>query len=69
LKVILDEGDGRMEIVTLETIHKDLEYVKKEIGEIKGHLVDVDKVLTDEDTESLIEAEKDLKEGKTKRLA
>ena len=31
-------------------------------------MIDVDSVLTDEDTESLKESEKDLKEGKTKRL-
>ena len=54
--------------VTLETIHNDLEFLKKKIMEIEEHIVDVDVVLTDEDVESLSEAEDDFKKGKTKRL-
>ncbi len=45
----------------LEAIKSDLDYIKK-------HMADVDFVLTDEDIESLKEAENDFKAGKTKRL-
>ena len=45
----------------LEAIKSDLDYIKK-------HMADVDSVLTDDDVESLKEAEKDFKAGKTKRL-
>ena len=50
------------EIVTeLKAIREDLEYIKK-------RMVGADAVMTDDDLDSLKEAEKDLKEGKTKRL-
>jgi len=50
------------ELVTeLKAIREDLDYIKKRV-------VDLDTVLTDDDLESLHAAEKDLKEGKTKRL-
>ena len=45
----------------LEAIRHDIEYIKK-------HLVDVDVVLTENDMESLREADKDLLAGKIKRL-
>ena len=45
-----------------------LDEIKSELDYIKKHMVDVDTVLTDDDFESLNEAEKDLKAGKTKRL-
>jgi len=61
-------GDGKMETVTLETIHKDLEFLKKELINLKEQMVDMDTVLTDEDIESLQEADKDFREGKTKKL-
>ncbi len=48
-------------ITELKAIRDDLDYIKKRV-------VDLDIVLTDDDTESLHDAEKDLKEGKTKRL-
>ena len=54
--------------ITLEKIHEDLEYVKKQITEIKEHMLDADTILTDDDVESLKEAERDLKGGKTKRV-
>lgn len=57
-----------MKSVSLQTIHKDLEFLKNKITEIEKHIIDLDVVLTDDDIESLLEAEKDLKEGKTKRL-
>ena len=45
-----------------------LDEIKTELDYIKEHMVNVDIVLTDEDIESLDEAEKDLKSGRTKRL-
>ena len=45
-----------------------LEAIKSELDYIKKHMTDMDIVLTDDDIESLKEAEKDLKAGKTKRL-
>lgn len=50
-------------------IMQKLEDIKSELDYIKKHMADVDTVLTEDDTESLEEAEKDFKEGKTKRLA
>ena len=57
-----------METITLKKIHEDLEFVKKGIIEIKANIVDADIILTGDDIESLQKAEKDLREGKTKRL-
>ena len=50
-------------------IMQKLEDIKSELDFIKKHMADVDTVLTEDDTESLEEAEKDLGEGRTKRLA
>jgi len=49
-------------------IMKKLDNIKSELDFIKGHINDVDLVLTDDDREALEEAEHDLKKGKTKRL-
>ncbi len=57
-----------METVTLNAINKNLEYIMKEIAEIKEYMVDMDSILTYDDMESLREAENDLIKGKTKRL-
>jgi len=57
-----------METITLKKIYEDLEFVKKGIIEIKANIVDADIILTGDDIESLQKAEKDLREGKTKRL-
>ncbi len=43
-----------------------LDVIKSELDYIKEHMADT--TLTQEDVESLNEAEKELKEGKTKRL-
>ncbi len=51
-----------------EQILKELREIKADIGFIKSHIKDADMVLTEDDIESIKEAEKDLKEGKTKRL-
>ena len=42
-----------------------LEDIKSELDYIKKHIADVDTILTEDDIESLEEAEKDLKGGKT----
>lgn len=49
-------------------ILKELKEIRTDIDYIKGHMIDTDMILTDDDIESIKEAEKDLKEGKTKRL-
>lgn len=49
-------------------ILSELELIKQDLSYIKEHIVDVDVVLTDDDTEALREAEKDFKERRTKRL-
>ncbi|HIH13989.1 MAG TPA: hypothetical protein HA224_01925 [Nanoarchaeota archaeon] len=51
-----------------KAIMEKLDEIKAELDEIKGKMADVDVVLTEDDVESLKAAEKDLKEGKTKRL-
>ena len=45
-----------------------LDEIKSELDYLKEHLVDIDMILTDDDLESLKEAEKDLARDKTKRL-
>jgi len=45
-----------------------LDEIKTELDYIKDHVVDLDLVLTEDDINSLEEAEKDLKAGKTKRI-
>lgn len=49
-------------------ILQELKEIKKDLKFLKEHVKDVDLVLTEHDLEALQEAEKDLKEGKTKRL-
>ena len=49
-------------------ILKELKEIKADLDYIKTHIKDVDVLLSDDDLESIREAEKDLKEGKTKRL-
>ncbi|MBS3053644.1 MAG: hypothetical protein J4469_04015 [Candidatus Aenigmarchaeota archaeon] len=49
-------------------ILKELKEIRTDIDYIKEHMIDTDMILTDDDVESIKEAEKDLKEGKTKRL-
>lgn len=49
-------------------ILKELREIKSDINYIKKHVVDADIILTSDDLESLEKAEKDFKEGKTKKL-
>ncbi|MEE9615043.1 MAG: hypothetical protein V3W31_08895 [Thermodesulfobacteriota bacterium] len=52
--------------INLGKISEDLEFLKKQVGEIKEHIVDT--VLTEDDLEALREAESDLRKGKTVEL-
>ena len=49
-------------------ILRELKGIRAELDYIKGHMIDSDTLLTDDDVESLKEAEKELKKRKTKRL-
>jgi hypothetical protein len=49
-------------------ILKELKGIRSDLNFIKTHLKNSDVLLTDDDIESLHEAEKDLKKRKTKRL-
>jgi len=44
-----------MDEVTLELLHKDLEIVKRELREIKNHMVDIDSIMTEDDYKALHE--------------
>lgn len=51
-----------------ELILEELKEIKADLDYIKKRVADVDVVLTDDDLNSLKEGEKNLKDGKTKRL-
>ena len=51
-----------------KAILEKLDSIKADLDYIKGRIIDIDLVLTDDDLDALDEAEKDLKKGKTKRL-
>lgn len=53
-----------METVTLETIHKDLEFVKRELMEIKKRMENTDSIMTEDDYEALQEYNLEKSEGK-----
>ena len=50
--------------ITLETIHKDLEFLKNKIINIEEHMVDVDNIMTKNDYKALKDYEKEKSEGK-----
>lgn len=52
-----------MEAELLDKIHKDLEFLKKEVVEIKEHMVDIDEIMTEDDYRALQNYEKE-KSGK-----
>ena len=54
----------KMETVTLEMIHKDLEFVKKEVIEIKQHMVDIDSIMTEDDYKALQSYKEEKSKGK-----
>jgi len=53
----------------VQEIMEKLDHIQSDLNFIKGHLTDVDLVLTDDDVDALREAEEDLKNGETKRIA
>ncbi len=53
-----------MKNVTLETIQKDLEFVKSELREMKAHMVDIDSIMTEDDYKALQEYNIEKSEGK-----
>ncbi len=55
-----------METELLSKIQKDLEFVKKEITEIKEHMVDIDSIMTEGDYKALQDYIKEKSEGKLK---
>ncbi|MBS3154931.1 hypothetical protein J4404_00345 [Candidatus Woesearchaeota archaeon] len=56
--------------MTSETklILEELKDIREDVDCIKKHIINVDMIVTDDDVESIKEAERDLKEGRTKRL-
>lgn len=56
--------------MTSETkqILAELREIRSDLDYIKSHMTDTDLILTADDKSSIKEAEKDLKEGKAKRL-
>lgn len=48
-----------MEADILNKIYEDLEFLKREVTDIKEHMVDEDTVLTDDDRKALREYEKE----------
>ena len=56
--------------MTTETkqILEELKSIRSDLNYLKGHIIDLDLVLTDDDLQSLKDSERDLKQRKTKRL-
>ena len=52
-----------METITLETLHEDLKFVKRELHEIREHMVDIDSILTEDDYVALDEYKREKSEG------
>ena len=57
-----------MEDANVTLILKEIGEIKEEIAYIKEHMIDRDRILTDEEIIMLKEAEKEFVEGKTIRL-
>jgi len=53
-----------METVTLELIHKDLEFIKSELVGIKERMKDADSIMTEDDYEALQVYNLEKSEGK-----
>jgi len=58
------DKEKKMETVTLNTINENLKCVRKEIAEIREHMVDIDSILTKDDLAALQEGRNELKENK-----
>ena len=57
-----------MDAATLEKISGDLDFLKKEVMEIKLHMVDIDSLLTPEEEKELDASIDNYKKGKTTGL-
>lgn len=57
-----------MEDANVALILKEIREIKKEIAYIKEHMIDMDRILMDEEIMMLKEAEKEFQEGKTIKL-
>ena len=53
-----------METVTLDMIHRDLEFVKRELMEIKARMADMDCIITEDDYKALQEYNMEKSEGR-----
>lgn len=53
-----------MENITLSTIHKDIEFLKKAVIEIKTNMIDVDRVLDESDLLALKNYAKEKKQNR-----
>jgi hypothetical protein len=53
-----------METVTLDRIHRDLEFVKRELMEIKARMADMDRIITEDDYKALQEYNIEKSEGR-----
>ncbi len=53
-----------METVTLDMIHRDLEFVKRELMEIKARIEDRDRIITEDDYNALQEYNTEKSEGR-----
>ena len=58
-----------MEAATLAKISEDLEFLKKEVVEIRTHMVDIDSLLTPEEEQELDASIANYKSRKTTNLA
>lgn len=56
---------GIMGSVTLERIHEDIEFLKKEVQGIKEHMVDPDTILTEGDRKEIEKAKEEFERGET----
>jgi hypothetical protein len=55
---------NKMETVTLDMIHRDLEFVKRELMEIKELVVDMDRIMTEDDYKALQEYNMEKSKGR-----
>ena len=53
-----------METITLDMIHRDLEFVKRELMEIKAGMADMDRIITEDDYKALQEYNMEKSEGR-----
>jgi hypothetical protein len=53
-----------METVTLNIINENLKCMRKEIAEMREHMVDIDSIMTRDDRAALQEARNELKKNK-----